>query len=277
MQEKQDEREFGYCADDFSRVRKLIHLKAGIFLSETKSGMVYNRLSRHLRSWGISSFKQYLDQLEYVNDSEQWQFFTNALTTNLTSFFREAHHFPILADYMLNAAGPIRIWCSAASSGEEAYSIAMTACEAFGTMTPPVEVIASDIDTSMLAIAARGVYANERMNKLSEQQRKQFFLRGNGQHSGSVKVRDELRKLITFQPLNLLDNYWFHTTAFDVIFCRNVMIYFDKPTQSKILSRFIPLMKKDGLLFAGHSENYMFISNDFKLRGKSVYQLNNRV
>jgi chemotaxis protein methyltransferase CheR len=271
--EKLDEREFGFSTEDFARVRNLIYQKAGISLSESKSGMVYSRFGRHFRSRGIPSFKQYLDELEDSNDPEQWQFFTNALTTNLTSFFREAHHFPILADHMLQATGPLKIWCSAASTGEEPYSIAMTACEAFGTMNPPVEIVASDIDTNVLEIASRGVYASERINKLSEQQRKQFFLKGSGQYSSSVKVRDELRRLVTFEPLNLLDNNWFHTKVFDAIFCRNVMIYFDRATQSKILSKFIPIMKKDGLLFAGHSENFTFISNAFKLRGKTVYEL----
>jgi chemotaxis protein methyltransferase CheR len=125
-------------------------------------------------------------------------------------------------------------------------------------------------------MAAQGEYAIERLTKLSDQQRKQFFLKGTGQHAGTVKVRDELRKLIVFEPLNLLSKKWPHSLPFDAIFCRNVMIYFDRATQAKILSKFIPILKKDGLLFAGHSENFMFISNAFKLRGKTVYELNER-
>lgn len=270
---QQDEREFMFTATDFSRVRKLIYQHAGISLSEAKSDMVYSRIGRRLRTVGYGSFKEYLDNLEDQNDPAEWEAFTNALTTNLTSFFREEHHFPILAEHLSKLKAPIRIWCSAASTGEEPYTIAMTACEAFGTMKPPVEIIATDIDTNVLATASRGVYPYERVSKLSDERRRRFFLKGAGAQEGSVRVRNELRSLITFEQLNLLDEQWALKDHFDVIFCRNVMIYFDKPTQSKILSRFVPLMKPNALLFAGHSENFLYVSNAFHLRGKTVYEL----
>ncbi len=270
----QDEREFNFTPSDFARVRKLIYQHAGISLSEAKTDMVYSRIGRRLRAVGYDSFKDYLDNLENENSSDEWEAFTNALTTNLTSFFREEHHFPILAEHLSSLKKPISIWCSAASTGEEPYTIAMTACEAFGTMKPPVEIIATDIDTNVLATAARGVYPYERVSKLSEKRRKNFFQKGTGAHEGTVRVRNELRSLISFQPLNLLDKQWALKGSFDVIFCRNVMIYFDKPTQSKILSRFVPLMKQHALLFAGHSENFLYVSNDYHLRGKTVYELN---
>jgi chemotaxis protein methyltransferase CheR len=270
---QQDEREFEFTATDFSRVRKLIYQHAGISLSEAKSDMVYSRIGRRLRTVGYDSFKDYLDNLEGQNDPAEWEAFTNALTTNLTSFFREEHHFPILAEHLSKLKTPIRIWCSAASTGEEPYTIAMTACEAFGTMKPPVEIIATDIDTNVLATASRGVYPYERVSKLSDERRRRFFLKGAGAQEGSVRVRNELRSLITFEQLNLLDEQWALKEQFDVIFCRNVMIYFDKPTQSKILSRFVPLMKSHALLFAGHSENFLYVSNAFHLRGKTVYEL----
>jgi chemotaxis protein methyltransferase CheR len=235
--------------------------------------MVYSRVGRRLRSVGVKSFKDYLDTLENENNPDEWQAFTNALTTNLTSFFREEHHFPILAEHLRQISKPIKIWCSAASTGEEPYTIAMTACEAFGTLKPPVEIIATDIDTNVLATASKGVYPYERVSKLTEKQRKDFFQKGTGAQEGSVRVRSELRNLISFEPLNLLDPQWSLKEPFDVIFCRNVMIYFDKPTQSKILSRFVPLMKPNALLFAGHSENFLYISNDLHLRGKTVYEL----
>ncbi len=273
-QEKQEEgREFEFTPHDFSRVRKLIHQRAGISLSEAKSDMVYSRIGRRLRIVGDDSFKSYLDNLESQNDPNEWEAFTNALTTNLTSFFREEHHFPILAEQLINLKKPIKIWCSAASTGEEPYTIAMTACEAFNTMKPPVEIIATDIDTNVLATAARGVYPYERVSKLSVERRRRFFQKGTGEHEGSVRVRNELRSLITFQQLNLLEEQWALKESFDVIFCRNVMIYFDKPTQSKILSRFVPLMKPHALLFAGHSENFLYVSNALHLRGKTVYEL----
>ena len=170
---------------------------------------------------------------------------------------------------------PIRIWSVPSSSGEEPYSIAITLCEAFGTMTPPASIIATDIDTNVLNTASNGVYSLDRLDKLSPDRTKKFFQRGKGAQDGFVRVRPELRNLITFKQLNLLSNSWPITGSFDVIFCRNVMIYFDKPTQGKILDRFAPLMKSDGLLFAGHSENFSYLTNLFKLRGKTVYELDN--
>jgi len=267
---------FEFTPRDFARVRDLIYKQAGISLGESKQEMVYSRLARRLRAKGMNSFEDYLDNLESGRDSEEWEAFTNALTTNLTSFFREAHHFPILAEHMLAIKGPLSIWCSASSTGEEPYSIAMTVCEAFGTLTPPVSIVATDIDTNVLETAANGVYPIERIDKMAQERVRRFFLRGKGERSGLVRVRPELRQLITFKPLNLLAPSWPVSGPFDVIFCRNVMIYFDKPTQSKILSRFVPLMKPDGLLFAGHSENFMYASDAFKLRGKTVYELEHR-
>jgi chemotaxis protein methyltransferase CheR len=271
----QDEREFEFTAQDFTRVRKLIYQHAGISLSDAKTDMVYSRIGRRLRAVGHDSFKQYLDDLEQQQNADEWEAFTNALTTNLTSFFREEHHFPILADHLVKLQKPIRIWCSAASTGEEPYTIAMTACEAFGTLKPPVEIYATDIDTNVLATASRGVYPYERVSKLSEKRRREFFQKGTGQNEGSVRVRNELRSLITFAQLNLLDEQWPMKDQFDAIFCRNVMIYFDKPTQTKILSRFVPLMKPNTLLFAGHSENFLYVSTALQLLGKTVYQLKN--
>lgn len=264
---------FDFTARDFARVRSLIYKQAGISLGEGKQEMVYSRLARRLRAKGITTFVEYLDGLESGFDSDEWEAFTNALTTNLTAFFREAHHFPLLAEHMLRAKGTLSIWCSAASTGEEPYSIAMTMCEAFGTLKPPVSIIATDIDTNVLETAANGVYTMDRLNKMEPDRIKRFFLRGKQSRDGQVRVRSELRELITFKPLNLLAPAWSVGGPFDVIFCRNVMIYFDKPTQGKILSRFAPLMKPDGLMFAGHSENFMHVSDAFKLRGKTVYDL----
>jgi chemotaxis protein methyltransferase CheR len=268
-------KEFDFTAKDFERVRALIHKKAGIALAESKQEMVYSRLARRLRATGINSFSQYLNDLESGRDGQEWEAFTNALTTNLTSFFREAHHFPILAEHLKKVKDPIEIWCSASSTGEEPYSIAMTACEAFNTLTPPVRIMATDIDTNVLAAGANGVYGMDRLDKLSPERARKFFLRGRGEQEGLARVRPELRQMITFKPLNLLEDGWPVKGPFDVIFCRNVMIYFDKPTQGKILSRFAPLMKPDGLLFAGHSENFLYVSDAFKLRGKTVYELDN--
>jgi chemotaxis protein methyltransferase CheR len=149
----------------------------------------------------------------------------------------------------------------------------MTVCEAFNTLTPNVQIVATDIDTNVLATAANGVYGMDRLDKMSPERQRRFFLKGKGDREGMARVRPELRNMITFKQLNLLADSWPISGQFDAIFCRNVMIYFDKATQRKILARFVPLMKPDALLFAGHSENFLYVSESLKLRGKTVYEL----
>ncbi len=277
MPHSKGSKEFEFHAKDFERVRALIYKRAGISLADSKQEMVYSRLARRLRATGIESFAKYLDDLEAGRLGEdEWEAFTNALTTNLTSFFREAHHFPLLAEHIRAKREPITIWCSASSTGEEPYSIAMTVCEAFNTLTPNCQIIATDIDTNVLAHAANGVYTMDRLDKMAPERARRFFLRGKGDKAGYARVRPELRNLITFKQLNLLADGWPLSGQFDVIFCRNVMIYFDKATQRKILSRFVPLMKPDALLFAGHSENFLYVSDALKLRGKTVYELDDQ-
>ena len=267
-------REFSFSATDFERVRKLIYQHAGISLSPVKQDMVYSRLARRLRATGKQSFAEYLDALE-KNGGDEWEKFVNSLTTNLTSFFREPHHFPIFAEHLqkLGSKRPIKIWCSAASTGEEPYSIAMTVAEVFGTNTSHVSIIASDLDTNVLATAQRGVYSLDRVEKMSPERLRKFFLCGTGTQEGSVAVRPELKRLIEFQRVNLLEPNWPVRGPLDVIFCRNVMIYFDKPTQYKILARFAPMMQADGLMFAGHSESFLHAADLFRSLGKTVYAL----
>ena len=267
-------REFSFSTADFERVRKLIYQHAGISLSPVKQDMVYSRLARRLRATGKSSFADYLDALE-KNGGDEWERFVNSLTTNLTSFFREPHHFPIFAEHLhkLGTRRPIRVWCSAASTGEEPYSIAITVAETFGSNTSHVSIMASDLDTNVLATAQKGVYPIERVEKLSPERLRKFFLRGTGAQEGYVSVRPELKNMIQFQRINLLDQNYPIKGPVDVIFCRNVMIYFDKPTQYKILSRFAPLMQADGLMFAGHSESFLHAADLFKSQGKTVYTL----
>lgn len=270
------EREFTFTLNDFRRVRKLLYEHVGISLSDAKQELVYSRLSRRLRITGIDTFAEYIQLLE-SNPGEEWEAFINSMTTNLTSFFREEHHFPILAEHMRQrretSKDPVALWCSAASTGEEPYSMAMTAVEVFGSFTPPVTIIATDLDTRVLETAKAGVYPNERLAKLDPEKIKRFFLRGTGKQAGFVKVRQELRDMVTFQQLNLLENMWQFRSPFDAIFCRNVMIYFDKATQLAILKKFVPILRVDGLLFAGHSESFYHAEEYFKLRGKTVYQL----
>jgi chemotaxis protein methyltransferase CheR len=269
----ESQREFEFTTRDFERVRDLIYGRAGISLNDSKHELVYCRLSRRLRASGLTSFAHYLDHLESGRDQAEWEAFTNALTTNLTSFFREAHHFPLLAEHLRHSSGPVAIWSAAASTGEEPYSIAMTVSEVFDKAAPPVRIVATDIDTNVLATAEKGIYPVDRLDKLSAERSKRFFLKGKGSQTGLVRVRPELQAMIVFDQLNLLADRWDIAGPFDAIFCRNVMIYFDKATQKKILSRFAPLLKSNGLLFAGHSENFVHVSDAFKLRANTVYQL----
>ncbi|AYH42885.1 CheR family methyltransferase [Azoarcus sp. DN11] len=265
-------REFELTPADFERIRKLIYDHAGIVLSPAKQDMVYSRLARRLRACGDRSFAQYLGRLE--RDRGEWEAFVNSLTTNLTSFFREAHHFDILSERLRRIAErrTLRIWCNAASTGEEPYSLAITVCEAFNTLTPPVQIFASDIDTSVLAHAERGVYRDDRVARVSPDLQRRYFERGAGLAPDEVRVRPELKRLLTFRRINLLDPMWPVQGPLDAIFCRNVMIYFDKTTQYGILRRFAPLLRKDGALFAGHSESFMHAGDLFRSLGRTVYQ-----
>lgn len=274
---EQSDREFHFTTADFERVRTLIYRYAGISLAPIKQDMVYSRLARRLRALGYSTFEQYLAHLE-TNDEAEWETFVNSLTTNLTSFFREAHHFEILSRHLRELKQrPIRIWCSAASTGEEPYTLAMTACEAFDTLTPPVSIVASDIDTNVLATAEKGVYPLERVEKLSADRLRRFFLKGSGAQEGYVRVRPELQKLLSFTRINLLDARLPLQGPFDVMFCRNVMIYFDKPTQRAILKKFVPLLREDGMLFAGHSESFLHAADVFRSLGRTVYERADRL
>lgn len=257
----------------FKRISQLIYQRAGIVLADHKREMVYNRLVRRLRMLNIDDFGRYMALLENDPNSAEWQAFVNALTTNLTAFFREAHHFPILAEHAKRRSGSYNVWCAAASTGEEPYSIAMTLAETLGTGPGKFQIHASDIDTQVLEKALAGVYRQEELRTLSPQQMQRYFLRGTGPHEGMVRARPELTNMVTFAQLNLLANDWALPGPFDVIFCRNVMIYFDKETQERILRRFVPLLKPGGLLFAGHSENFSQISKEFYLRGQTVYGL----
>ena len=268
------EREFDYADTDFARVKAIIYRKAGINLGDSKKQLVYSRLARRLRALQLNNFDEYLAYLDH-NKSEQ-QEFINALTTNLTAFFREPHHFSILADYIRNrkaTAGKLRVWCAASSTGEEPYSIAMTLVEAYGTYAPPVEIIASDIDSSVLEFAAQGIYSLERLEALSLEKKRQFFLRGKGNNNGRAKVIDKLRQLVEFRKINLLEQDWRLGSGFDVIFCRNVMIYFDKPTQLQLLERMVRLLKPEGIYIAGHSESFSHASHLVRLIGKTTYKL----
>jgi chemotaxis protein methyltransferase CheR len=263
-------REFIWSDQDFSRIKHLIYQRAGISLHDGKHAMVYSRISRRLRDTGHESFKSYLDALEH-NDGPEWQEFINALTTNLTSFFREQHHFSILSEHLRKLQSAPRIWCSAASTGEEPYSIAMTVLDTLGPQAQ-FSLQCSDIDTKVLSTAAAGIYKAENVKGLSPDHLRKYFLRGKGHNGGYVRVKPELQKHMEFFTVNLIQDNWPFREPFDVVFCRNVMIYFDAVTQRKVLERIHRNMKPGGMLFVGHAENFTDAKTLFTLRGKTVYE-----
>lgn len=265
------EREFIYTSADFVKIRALIYRYAGITLADGKQQLVYSRLARRLRELKLERFCDYIELLR--PDAPEWELFTNALTTNLTSFFREHYHFPILADHVQRLARrPVRLWSAAASTGEEPYSMAMTMVDAFDSFAPPVKILASDLDTHVLETGARGIYPLERVERIPLEQKKRFFHRGKGKNSGYARVAPQLRELIEFRQINLLAAEWDIDCKFDAIFCRNVMIYFDKPTQRTLIEKFLRMLQPDGLLFTGHSESFFHASDLIAPVGKTVYR-----
>jgi chemotaxis protein methyltransferase CheR len=265
-------REFAWTDSDFDQVQSMIYKRAGISLHDGKHAMVYSRLSRRLRETGHQSFREYLAWLE-ATDGVEWQEFINALTTNLTSFFRESHHFEILAELLKSrpASSSWRVWCSAASTGEEPFSIVMTALEALGTLSN-FSLVASDIDSKVLATAARGVYRVDSLKGIDAGRLQKYFLRGKGANEGAARIKPELLAPIQYLIVNLILNDWPFRDPFDVVFCRNVMIYFDAQTQRGVLERIHRVMKPGGLLFVGHAENFTDSRDLFVLKGKTVYE-----
>jgi chemotaxis protein methyltransferase CheR len=257
---------------DFTRVRGLIYDYAGIKLSEHKRNMVYNRLVRRLRSHGEVAFTRYLDLVQSEGSPER-EAFVNALTTNLTSFFREPHHFELLAaragEHARAASRPMRVWSSGCSTGEEPWSIAMVMREAGRA----ADILATDIDSEVLRVAQAGVYRSERIESLQQVRVRQHFLRGVGANAGLVSVRPELRSMVRFAQLNLQAPAWPVGEPFDAIFCRNVVIYFDREVQLRLAARFAAMLAPGGLLVIGHSESFPAAHPAFRSCGRTAYEL----
>jgi len=271
-------KEFEFSQSDFDQIKKQVFDITGISLNDGKKDMVYGRLSRRIRDLGLTDFRQYCDLVAQA-DSEEMGNFINAITTNLTSFFREEHHFKFLVETALpeimkknKDTQRIRIWSAGCSTGEEAYSLGITLKEALPRKHNwDVKILATDLDTNVLAKAESGIYSLDRINGLAESRQKRWFRRGTGNHNGSVKVSDEIKSLISFKKLNLM-NEWPMKGPFDVIFCRNVVIYFDKPTQRVLFQRYAELLSENRYLFVGHSESLYKVSTQFKLIGNTIYQ-----
>jgi len=274
------DREYEFSDTDFRALRDLVKQMTGINLAETKRELVYGRVSRRLRALGLSSFGEYRRMLEVENAPELVEF-CNALTTNLTSFFRESHHFDYLRDSVLlplandpRATRRLRIWSSACSTGEEPYSIAMTVIETLRDWQKwDIKILATDLDSNVLATAQRGIYAPDRLRGMQAQRLTRFFRERSEGDVTSYEAAKELRDLITFRQINLMHSLPM-SGPLDVIFCRNVVIYFDKETQRDLFGRIARLQRPDDLLFLGHSENLFNVSSDYTLIGKTIYRRN---
>lgn len=273
-----EEHEFEFTDSDFNYLREMVSTHAGISLSEHKRDLVYGRLAKRLRAHGLTRFSDYCTLLKNHPDDELDQF-TNAITTNLTSFFRERHHFDFISNELIDTLQErcyskrrLRIWSAGCSTGEEPYSLAITLRESIPDIDKhDIRILATDLDTNVVKAAASGIYPAASIAGLDNQHIRRWFLRGTGGHKGKIMATPELRRLICFRQLNLMQDWPMHG-MFDVIFCRNVVIYFDNPTKQKLFERFANIMQPGGHLFIGHSETLRNITSRFQLIDKTVYR-----
>lgn len=266
---------FKFTMEDFRYIAGVIADHAGIALSDVKKDLVYGRLARRLRALKLTTFSDYCDLLS-SGHSDEMEYFVNALTTNLTSFFREGHHFEYLQNDLIpqlvkqKNSRTLRVWSAGCSTGEEPYSLAIVLSEAV-PLSWDVRILATDLDSNVIATAKRGVYNDDRLDGLSPARLQRWFRHGVGKNAGMAKVNNELRDMVTFKELNLFAD-WPLKGEFDIIFCRNVVIYFSKETQTTLFDRFAEQMKADGHLFIGHSETLFKVSDRFTPTGKTIYQ-----
>ena len=271
-------REFEFTDASFERIRQFVTEHTGIVLSDAKKDMVYGRLSKRIRKGGFGSFDAFCDALEAGDEDEQ-DFMINAITTNLTAFFRENHHFEFLANTVIpdlveknKHNKRIRIWSAGCSTGEEPYSIAMILKEFLPDFDQwDVKILATDLDANVVAQGQSGIYRADRIEGLPEHRIKRWFKRGRGDKADMVKVSPELQKLITFKRLNLL-HQWPMKGQFDFMFCRNVVIYFDKDTQRVLFERYADILAPEAHLFIGHSETLYKVSTRFDSLGHTIYR-----
>jgi chemotaxis protein methyltransferase CheR len=271
-------REFAFSDEDFNALRAIVKAHTGINLTDQKRELVYGRISRRLRALDLHSFRDYRELLTDESGKEFVEF-CNAITTNLTSFFREPHHFEYVRDHILaprlneaSASRRVRIWCAGCSSGEEPYSLAMTIRETIADASRwDIRILATDLDSDVLARGQRGVYATDRVRDLSPARRSRFFRETTLNGQPAYTAAPELRDLITFKQLNLMTDFPMKGPL-DAIFCRNVVIYFDKDTQRDLFSRMSRLQESGAILFLGHSESLFKVSTDYSLIGKTIYR-----
>ncbi|HEC59615.1 MAG TPA: protein-glutamate O-methyltransferase CheR [Methylophaga sp.] len=280
MAEIIQDREFKFTDDDFERIRLFVSAHTGIVLTEKKKDMVYGRLSKRIRHGHFDSFSAFIDALDAGDEVEQ-EFMINAITTNLTAFFREKHHFEFLKNTVIpqlvklkGNKKHLRIWSAGCSTGEEPYSIAIALKEALPDFDDwDVKILATDLDANVVAHGKAGIYRSDRIDGLDEKRIKRWFRRGTGNNAELVKISPELQKMITFKRLNLLQE-WPMSRPFDLMFCRNVVIYFDKNTQRILFDRYADILADDAYLFIGHSETLFKVSTRFDSLGQTIYQKN---
>jgi len=272
-------KEFLFTGKDFSYLSKLAGELAGISMPPGKRELIYGRLVKRLRVLGLKNFKQYCEYLD-EGDGDERTHFINAITTNVTSFFRENHHFEFLEDTLLpelvrkksaESKPRLRIWSAGCSSGKEPYSIAMVLRECIPNIDRwDAKILATDLDSNILEVAKTGVYPIEHLNEIALGRRKRWFQMGRGANEKSIKVIDEIKEMVTYKKLNLTES-WPIKGKFDIIFCRNVTIYFDRDTRIKLLDRFAEHLHDGGCLFVGHSESLFGLTQRFSTVGRTIH------
>lgn len=269
---------YEYTDQDFNFLQGLALREVGITLASNKKDLLYGRLVKRIRELKLSNFRQYCDLLKASNEQEM-HFFINAVTTNLTSFFREAHHFVALKEYLLqtlvnNCEGrELKIWSAGCSSGEEPYTIAMTVMETFNNTLPmSISIIGTDIDSNKLDECARGVYSEDSLQSFPSEYYHRYLQRGSGNNVGYFKIKDDIKRLVTFKKMNLI-NPWDLAGDFDLIFCRNVLIYFDEALQLDLIHRFANKLAPGGYFICGHSESVANKCQQLACLGKTIYRV----
>ena len=261
---------------EFELFKHLIYQQVGIKLDEPKKTLLVSRLGKRLRDLHLSSYQAYYDCVSGEGGGEELIKLLDLVSTNKTEFYREPVHFDFLRDQVLpevQSSRTLRIWSSASSSGEEPYTIAMTLSDAIPDINRwDIKILASDISTRVLAKASSGIYEEERVSQLPNDLVKRHFLRGKGPQAGKLQVRPQVARLVAFRRINLMDPTFPIRSQLDVIFCRNVMIYFDRPTQTKLMEKFFRYLRPGGYLFIGHSESLQWIDHQFTYLRPTIYQ-----
>lgn len=268
-----EDKEFLMTGRDFDEIAALAYKHTGIVLGRHKANMVYGRIARRLRQLHMATFREYLS---YLNDNfaKESTDFINLITTNLTSFYREAHHF----EFLKSTAFPelkqktekrIRIWSSGCSIGQEAYTVAFTLVEAGFPASWDIKILATDLDSNVIETGRKGVYPIDHVASISDEKIEKYFQKSKD--GKQVKVRDNIINMVHFKRLNLLES-WPMQGLFDVIFCRNVVIYFDRETQKKLFDRYADYLPVGGYLIIGHSESINGLSDRFEPVGNTIYR-----